>query len=271
MGHLKHFVSKIFPRHSEYTLQKMRKDYLDLLMKVLCGVIYKDSGQMKGEITPYNEQIRQGGWDWPTHAHTMIGYQRLSNVCKLMEKILKENTPGDVIETGVWRGGASIMMRAVLYAYGVRNRKVYVADSFEGLPAPNSEAYPADANSDFHEFPELAVSLEEVRNNFKVYGLLDDQVVFVKGWFKDTLPTLRVNSFALIRLDGDMYESTMDALVNLYDKLSPNGYVIIDDYHVVQACKDAVHDFCESRQLSPEMKEIDGVGIYWKKTNNISS
>jgi hypothetical protein len=272
MNGIKTRIRNCFPQYTTQTvqeiqslLQQKRNDYLDLLTKTLCGVLHKDPGRIRNKVTPYDEETRQYGWDWPAHAHTMIGRERLENVRLLMESILGNNIPGDVIETGVWRGGASIMMRAVLRAYDVADRKVYAADSFEGLPPPDPAEYPADAESTFHEFPELAVSLEEVRANFEAYGLLDDNVVFVKGWFKDTLAVLDVEKLALIRLDGDMYESTMDALTGLYDKLSPGGYVIVDDYHMVPACKKAVHDFCASRDFSPKMVEIDGVGVYWQK------
>ncbi len=253
-------------RHLGKTLQNARSSYLDMVIKVVCGSVYRDGSSSRGEVTPYSPEIREHGWDWPVHAHSMIGVKRLDNVRLLVESVLGNHIPGDLIETGVWRGGASILMRAVLHIYGVRDRKVFVADSFEGLPPPRAELYPADAESDFHTYPELAVSLDEVRDNFAAYGLLDDQVVFLKGWFKDTLPALNVDALALIRLDGDMYESTMDALVNLYDKLSVNGYVIVDDYHVVPACKQAVHDFCSARGIALELEEIDGVGVYWKKT-----
>ncbi len=156
-------------------------------------------------------------------------------------------------------------MRAVLHAYSVRDRNVWVADSFAGLPAPNGITYPADSKSKFHEYPELAVSLPEVQENFRAYGLLDEQVIFLEGWFKDTLPSAGIAQLALIRLDGDMYESTMDGLVNLYPKLSSGGYIIIDDYHVVPQCKEAVQDYWRENELAFDLFEIDGVGVYWKK------
>jgi len=108
--------------------------------------------------------------------------------------------------------------------------------------------------------------MDEVKNNFRKYGLLDEQVIFLKGWFKDTLPSAPIEKIALLRLDGDLYESTIIPLNSLYDKVSVGGFVIVDDYHVVKGCKQAVHDFIESRKLNPELVEIDGVGIYWQKT-----
>ncbi len=171
-------------------------------------------------VTERRDEHRRGGLDWPSDAETMIGMERLNNLQHCVETIIHESIQGDLIETGVWRGGASILMRGVLAAYGETERKVWVADSFQGLPPPDP-AYAADADSEFHKDKQLAISEETVRNNFKRYGLLDDQVRFLAGWFKDTLPSAPIEKLALARLDGDMYESTIQALESLYPKVSP--------------------------------------------------
>lgn len=246
-------------------LQHAQNNYLELMQACLTGSLYRDCSQAPFGPKTFDSQLRAHGLDWPSHAQTMIGEKRLANLRTLAEAVIADNVPGDLIETGVWRGGACILMRAVLYAYNVGDRYVWVADSFEGLPRPNEVQYPADAGSDFHTYTQLAVSLDEVRDNFRAYGLLDEQVKFLKGWFKDTLPAAPIGQLALIRLDGDMYESTMDALTNLYPKLSHQGYVIIDDYHVVPACKSAVDDYCRKNGINPNIVEIDGVGVYWRK------
>lgn len=245
-----------------------RNRYLDLMQSCLAGVIYEDAPLPVLGQKHYDSQLREYGWDWPSKAHTMIGIKRLANVRMLVENIIKNRVPGDLIETGVWRGGACIMMRAVMAAYKEKGRRVWLADSFEGLPAPTPELYPADAGEKFHEYSELAVSIDEVKNNFRKYNLLDEQVVFLKGWFKDTLPSAPITKIALLRLDGDLYESTITPLEVLYDKVSVGGFVIVDDYHVVKGCKQAIQDFCASRNFKPEIIEIDGVGVYWQKTRN---
>jgi hypothetical protein len=178
----------------------------------------------------------------------MIGMPRLDNLQYCVETVLADDVPGDLIETGVWRGGASIFMRGVLKAHGVTDRTVWVCDSFEGLPPSDREKYPKETDMDLSPYEALAVSLERVQANFGRYGLLDDQVRFLKGWFKDTLPTAPVNALAVMRLDGDLYESTMDALVALWPKLSPGGFVIIDDFNALQCCNDAVDDFVVSTE-----------------------
>jgi hypothetical protein len=158
-------------------------------------------------------------------------------------------------------------MRSVLKAHGVTDRLVWVADSFEGLPPPNAEKYPVDASSQYHTLSSLlAISMEEVKANFERYGLLDDQVRFLKGWFKDTLPVAPFTRFAVIRLDGDMYESTMDALTNLYPKLASGGYVILDDYGLDDGfCKRAASDYRHDHHISAEIIDIDGMGAFWRK------
>jgi hypothetical protein len=237
------------------------------------GIVTAMVHSLYGPATPvpesamgYNARLRETGWDWPSSALTMIGLQRLRNFRTLIERVITEGVPGDIIEAGVWRGGASIFARAVLEAHGVRDRKIIVADSFEGLPPPDAGVYPADRASALHTVGELAVSLEQVRANFEKFDLLDDQVVFLKGWFRDTMPTAPADRLAVLRLDGDMYESTIDPLRHLYDRLSVGGWVIVDDYALVEGCRQAVHDFLNLRNLAPEIVPIDDIGVYFQKT-----
>jgi cephalosporin hydroxylase len=206
---------------------------------------------------------REEGTDWPLYADTMIGLRRLDNLQDCIESVLRDQVPGDLIETGVWRGGACIFMRGVLRAHGVDDRRVYVADSFQGLPAPDAEKYPHDAGDVHHIHRFLAVSEEQVRKNFERYGLLDDRVVFLKGWFRDTLPNAGISALSVLRLDGDMYESTMDALNALYPKLSPGGYCIIDDY-VLPNCRKAVDDYRAAHGIHAPIRAIDPTSCYWR-------
>lgn len=211
------------------------------------------------------QKLRREGRDWPVLAHTMIGLGRLENLQFCLEDVLAKGVPGDLIETGVWRGGATIFMRAILKSHGVKDRRVWVADSFQGLPPPDPEKYPADDRDSHHTRKPLAVSLEEVKANFEKYGLLDDQVCFLKGWFKDTLPVAPIKQLAVVRLDGDMYESTMDGLSNLYGKLSVGGYLIVDDYGMVPGCRQAVEDYRQAHGIDEPIQWIDAAGVFWRK------
>lgn len=228
-------------------------------------------GAMKGrdvrmvEAGEFDAARREEGKDWPADAETMIGMKRLANVRACVESVIADGVPGDLIETGAWRGGATIYMRAILKAYGETGRTVFVADSFEGLPAFDGR-YEADAGDQHHTRDELAISVDQVRDNFARYDLLDDQVQFLVGWFSDTLPKAPIEQLAVLRLDGDMYSSTMDALEALYEKVSPGGYVIVDDYGAVPACAKAIHDFRDAQGITDPIEEIDWAGVYWRKS-----
>ncbi len=216
-------------------------------------------------VRAVDSRSRAEGLESSSEAETMIGLKRLDNLQDCVTSVLRDEIPGDIAETGVWRGGASIFMRAILLAYGDVTRTVWVADSFEGLPKPNPDRYPADRGDRLWTKTALVVSLEEVKANFARYGLLDDQVRFIRGWFSDTLPKAPIEQLAVLRLDGDMYESTKVALDSLYPKLSPGGYVIIDDYGAIPACRRAVSDFRLENGVEEEIHEIDWTGVYWRR------
>jgi len=244
------------------------KWYIELLKKNITGLLHKDPGQHLSSQNVFNQTIRENGEDWPNTAETMIGLKRINNIQYCIEQIVANGVRGDLIETGVWRGGACIFMRALLKVYGITDRTVWVADSFEGLPKVNVAQYPKDANLGWlHTVNYLAVSLEEVKKNFERYDLLDGQVRFLKGWFKDTLAQAPIKNLALLRLDGDLYESTMDSLKALYPKLSVGGYIIIDDYQIT-ACRSAVEDYRKQHSITESIIPIDNQAVFWKKTKN---
>lgn len=200
---------------------------------------------------------------WPADAETMVGMTLLDHLQDCIADVLRRDVPGDLIETGVWRGGSTIFMRGALKAYGDVDRIVWAADSFEGLPKPDAR-YGADADTDFWAITSMAVPLEEVKQNFARYGLLDEQVRFLRGWFRDTLPTAPIERLAVLRLDGVMYESTMDALRALYPKVSPGGYVILDDY-AVPASRTAVTDYRAEHGITDPIEMIDRRSAFWRR------
>jgi O-methyltransferase len=210
-------------------------------------------------------EVRTEGRDWPREGDTMIGLARLNNLQQCVTAVLRDGIPGDLIETGVWRGGACIFMRAILKAFGDPDRVVWVADSFHGLPKPDRR-YPQDHSDSLWTHSDvLGVSVDEVKNNFTRYGLLDDRVRFLKGWFRDTLPNAPIERIAVLRLDGDMYGSTMDALQSLYPKLSSGGYVIVDDFGAMATCRQAVEDYRRAHGICEAIEGIDWTGVFWRK------
>lgn len=273
-------------------LEEVRELYLDLLKKTLTHSLWTertrslDPSKMPRSVKriavtalasilkPFrmglvremisDPHVRDFGEDWPEYGHTMIGVKRLNNIQECLERIIREDVHGDLIETGVWRGGAVIFMRAVLRSYGIIDKTVWVADSFCGLPIPDIESYPADKGDICYQREFTSVSIEEVRKNFQLYNLLDKQVRFLQGWFKDTLPAAPIESLALLRLDGDMYQSTIEALENLYPKLTSGGFVIVDDY-AAEPCKQAVHDYREKMRITDTIVPVDNWSVYWRR------
>lgn len=212
---------------------------------------------------------RQVGHDWPPTAETMVGIDRLADVRFCVESALADGIPGDLIETGVWRGGVTILMKGIVEAWGADdphtgNRTVWVADSFEGLPAPDAENYPADKGIDWSDVAPLKIGVETVKANFAKFDLLDDRVEFLVGWFSETLPSAPIDQLAVLRLDGDLYESTMDALVALEPKVVDGGYVLVDDYGGWEPCKKAVDDYRAANNITSPIVEVDWTGVHWR-------
>jgi O-methyltransferase len=235
----------------------------------LANLVGQAASQAKVEIVykkPYDPKLREVGRDWPSRAESMIGLRRMENIQHCVQTALDEDVPGDLIEAGVWRGGACIFMKANLLARGDSTRVVWVADSFQGLPPPNTTLYPADTGDDLYTRGGLSVGADQVRHNFERYGVFDDRVKFLVGWFKDTLPEAPIEALSVMRLDGDMYESTWQAIEALYPKLSPGGFCIIDDFgsHQSQAGQ-AVLDYRLSNGIDEEIVDIDGFGAFWRK------
>jgi hypothetical protein len=275
--------------------------YIDLLKKCLCASIYDESawqplqGPMLADVNrrnplqalpaavkhaalralrkrslmlvrrkPFDARVRDEGLDWPCFGFTMVGRKRLDNVQLCVEDIIARGVSGDFVETGVWRGGTTILMRAILKKHNIADVVVWCADSFEGMPKPTTDDLKAQANSDFSDRDYLAVSLDQVKANFDRFGLLDDQVKFLKGWFCDTLPTAPIERIALLRMDGDLYSSSMDALTYLYPKVSAGGYVIVDDYNSWPACRQAVDEYRRDHGIREKLISVDPHAVFWQ-------
>ncbi len=260
------------PVRSSFVSSSKRDHPLDLLALALIdlnGVSPDDGSLFPNHFEPPSSvrerrAIRLEGCDWPAHALTMVGLWRLKQLREAIETVVSDGVPGDVVETGVWRGGASIFARATLRALNVTDRTVWCADSFAGLPPPDVTRYPIEEGDTHHQVEYLKVGLPEVKRGFEQFGLLDDRVRFLPGWFSETLPHAPIESIAVLRLDADMYGSTIEALRHLYPRVSPGGFVIIDDYGAIQACRRAVDDYRAENGIVAPLQFIDRSGRFWQ-------
>jgi O-methyltransferase len=199
-------------------------------------------------------------------SHTMIGMERLDNLEYCARRVFADGVPGDFLEAGVCQGGAAIFMRGLQVALGQEERRVWLADSFEGLPPPTHEVDRAwDLDWSEERQPWLACDIGAVRDNFRTYGLLDDGVRWLQGWFSDTLPEAPVEQIAILRADADLYQSTREILDSLYHRVSPGGFVVIDDYGAIDACRHAVDEFRAEHGVTDPIRRIDWTGVYWRR------
>ena len=260
-----------------WTPTELYSAYLDLLKRSLGDFLYARDAHTPHEPYTYTD-LRTGqkttvsGYDalqkeglLPSqHAHTLIGWKRMHQLQTAIETLHQENIAGDLMETGVLRGGACILMRGVLKALGCQERKVWVADSFCGFP---EDALRAQGLADPAAFNAQAASLETVRATFARYRLLDEQVAFLAGFFEETLPAFVQTDprLALLRLDSDFYDSTLYVLQQLYPHVVPGGFVIVDDYYAFPGCRQAVREYRKAHQITTPLERIDAVGVYWRK------
>lgn len=275
--------------HPDPSVAHVRALYLGLMQRALLHTLYRpiDTAPLPAHVieafseaikeavasgitlasqpAPDPVHLRETGRDNPLYAQTMVGVARLDHLRNCIETVLADRIDGDLIEAGVWRGGVGIFMRAILQAYEITDRSVVLADSFEGLPPSDASKYPEDGAFVAEETGRFAVDETTVRANFANYGLLDEQVEFVPGWFRDSLPALSSRTWAVIRLDGDLYESTWDSLAHLYPQLSPGGYLIIDDW-VLPPCRAAVEDYRRTHGITDKIIDIDWASACWRRS-----
>lgn len=254
----------------------LRRAYLDLLKLCLTDLAgtatvsvgpTPDGVAVARELSGDHMQLRAAGLDWPFQGLTMGGLSRLDDLQSCVSAVVRDGVQGDLIEAGAWRGGSSILMRATLDSLG-DDRAVWVADSFEGFvkreDTEEVDGDVADLHAYLSDFEFLAVSVQEVRDNFVRLGC-ERGVNFVRGLFQDTLPGLADRRWAIVRLDGDSYEATRVALASLYPGLAPGGYLIVDDYGVTEECRQAVDEFRAEHGITEPLQEVDWSCVRWRR------
>ena len=204
---------------------------------------------------------------------TMVSKERLDNVALSAWTVIKETIPGDFVETGVWRGGCSMISKAVaLISNQTQCHANWLFDSFQGLPSMTENDLGIEPKMSRKMDPPGSynnVNLDHVVHNFRT--MLNDDLnatYFVKGWFNSTVSTSLVNKISILRLDGDLYSSTMEVLDAFYPRVVSRGFVIIDDYGHWPQCKRAIHDYFDGKlkmDISKLLIKIDYTGVYFRK------
>ncbi|QIK95397.1 macrocin O-methyltransferase [Sphingomonas sp. HDW15A] len=249
---------------SNHSKQPLRDAYIDLLKRSITNFHNLGGNASFEQFRCVNHyDVPTGRWKIGPFARpkTLLSKPQLDLIERAVVRVEREKVSGDFIEAGIWRGGAVILMRALLDAYEIKDRRIFAADSFAGIPInTRAKGDPVDKWVD-----RWAAPLDDVKANIRRFGLLDDKVRFLAGFFADTLPTLTDERFALVRLDSDSYDSVETSLEHLYPRLSRGGVLIIDDWHLV-GCRQAVEDYRNLHGIFDPVEVVDGNGL-WVKTH----
>jgi hypothetical protein len=195
----------------------------------------------------------------------------LIHLSRILRTVLEDQVPGDLVECGVWKGGAAFLLADQLKRAGNHDRKVWMFDSFEGLPPPDeidgaaALAYSREPGRP-DNFDNCRVTLEEVEASAQKLGLTA-HTKLVKGWFSDTLPAVAstIGPIAILRIDSDWYSSVRCCLDHLFDQVSEGGFIVLDDYFVWDGCAIAIHEFLSDRRLPLRIEHWGGAPAFLRK------
>lgn len=245
--------------------------YLELMRRALVGATTKNSHMDVREAV--NPKVHSG-------LLINTGWTRMRNLECIMEDIVKHHVPGDFVECGVWQGGVITFMAGFLLVHQqYPARRVWAFDSFMGIPATATGKRSPGKDFDFEPgSKETAAAVAKdaktgmayVMNHLQQFDVAE-AVKFVPGWFNDTVSVAPVEKIALLRVDGDLYSSTRQVLEGLYPKLSIGGWVVHDDWGVVQSRR-AVLDFRADNNITEPLSFHRGPQIYpvarWQKLSS---
>ncbi len=177
--------------------------------------------------------------------YALTHHDSVAATFQMAEDVIRRGVPGDMVECGVYAGAqCAVMAKAIMLSGG--GRRVHLFDSFEGMPQCGRE------DLEFircNKKPrEAAYSIEGVKRNMYDWQIPDDMLVYHHGWFSDTVPKCETGPISLLRLDGDLYESTQVCMKYLYPRVSMGGWIIVDDYHL-SGCEKAIREVVEPHPI----------------------
>ena len=202
--------------------------------------------------------------------YTITSPERIFALIESVQYILRNDIKGDFIECGVRQGGSMMTIALTLLEEGVRDRELYLFDTFEAIPIPDSrdidlwgkpalERFPKDKDSDIDSIVHT-ISLASVKQAMGLTEYPMDRIHFVKGLVENTIPENAPESIALLRLDTDWYQSTIHEMIHLYPLVTPKGIVIVDDYGHFKGAREAVDEYFKKNKLMPFIHRIDYTG-----------
>ena len=257
LDYITQMYNKIFPIYiSEIKLHEnlqLEKNY-DLVIKNAPRTL---SLNEKKYLLQYKKFV-----DLP-NVYSMCGLADINQIKFLLENIINDHIDGCIVETGVWRGGMSMWMQSIL-KYHNNKRDIWLFDTFGTFPSSSNSK-----DKYIHSITSIlfanAPTIADVKNNFRMHDLLDTNIKFVVGDFKDSIPHSQVQDIALLHCDSDYYDSTKIVLEIFYWKIVKGGYIVIDDYNNIHlGCKDAVDDFRRKYSIKIPIIDTHHGSVYWR-------
>ncbi|MGB5605100.1 MAG: TylF/MycF/NovP-related O-methyltransferase [Gammaproteobacteria bacterium] len=194
--------------------------------------------------------------------YTLLNPEKLYAFIQAIRYIEKNGISGDIVECGVWRGGAIMAAALTLKQLNMPERTFYLYDTFAGMSRPTDKDRPVPGTGDFdvneaferaktgHDSSDWCyASLEDVKQNLSGIDYDQSKFVYVEGKVEDTLPAVLPGPISILRLDTDWYDSTRQEMEHLLPLLVPKGVLIIDDYYRWAGNKDAVDEYLEEHRI----------------------
>jgi O-methyltransferase len=201
--------------------------------------------------------------------YTMTSPERIHALVTAVEYVIANDIPGDIVECGVWRGGSMMAVAETLVRLGKTNRRLYLFDTFEGMPPPaeTDVNFRGEAAADLMSKAErdtawvwAVAQLEDVKERMRSTGYPEDLIEYVEGKVEDTIPREAPEQVAILRLDTDWYQSTKHEMKHLYPRLSPGGVLIVDDYGHWEGAKKAVDEYIVEERVRCLLCRVDYTG-----------
>lgn len=181
---------------------------------------------------------------------------------------------GCYVECGCAAGAQIIVMK-----YAAPEKSIHAFDSFQGIPLPSNrdnqmpgikfltdderKALPDPGNQELVTTGATAVSVDSFKEHLINSGVGLDNIIIHEGWFEETVAKSDTGPIAILRLDGDLYNSTFVCLMNLFERVIPGGCVIIDDWGLI-GCKHACFKYFELIDYRPDYKFISNIAYFYK-------
>lgn len=201
--------------------------------------------------------------------YTMTSLERMYGLYKAIEYLHQAKIPGDIVECGVWKGGSSMVSALSLLSFGDPSRRIWLYDTFEGMPPPGKDDIQYDDLSaderarrqNITDWSTIAnAGTDEVRRNLALTAYPTEKLRLVKGRVEQTIPGEIPDQIALLRLDTDWYESTRHEMQHLFPRLATGGILLIDDYGHWKGSRKAVDEYLGAKNIHIMLTRLDYTG-----------